>query len=135
MDLAAWAPSLQAEGGPAPEAIIPSGGVELAALVSGYFAANAGLPPPATAACLTLLVTSSDTSSLTSSTTAESANGSMTWTDRRLMRGAVGSVGRLTCSRGPLSASLARALPATMPDPYPLVERTDPEATEESCER
>jgi len=37
---------VHAEGGPAPEAILPEGGAELAALFSGYFAARAGLPPP-----------------------------------------------------------------------------------------
>lgn len=34
-----------AEGGPAPATIMPNAGA-LAALVSGYFAARAGLPPP-----------------------------------------------------------------------------------------
>jgi hypothetical protein len=43
-DLAFWLPSLQAEGGPAPETILPAE-PELAAWVAGYFAANAGLPP------------------------------------------------------------------------------------------
>ncbi len=42
-DTAFWLPSLQAEGGPAPESILPSA-PELAAMVSGFFAANAGLP-------------------------------------------------------------------------------------------
>jgi hypothetical protein len=41
-DLAAWLPSLQHEGGPPPETILPHA-PELAAWVSGYFAANAGL--------------------------------------------------------------------------------------------
>lgn len=43
LDIAAWLPSLRAEGGPAPETIL-SGEPELAALVSGYFASKAGLP-------------------------------------------------------------------------------------------
>lgn len=42
-DLGAWAPSLEVEGGPAPEALLPDAG-EIAALVSGYFASHAGLP-------------------------------------------------------------------------------------------
>ncbi len=43
-DLMSWLPSLHAEGGPAPwEIVDDSGGV--AALLSGYFAAQAGLPP------------------------------------------------------------------------------------------
>ena len=43
-----WLPSLELEGGPKPDAVLPSGpGVaELAALVAGFFAARAGLPPP-----------------------------------------------------------------------------------------
>jgi hypothetical protein len=44
LDVAAWLPSLAAEGGPRPEEIL-SGEPEAAALVSGYFAARAGLPP------------------------------------------------------------------------------------------
>jgi len=43
LDTAFWAPSLCAEGGPAPEAVGPAG-AEWPALVSGYFAARAGLP-------------------------------------------------------------------------------------------
>ena len=43
LDLAGWAPSLQAEGGPAPEEILPDGG-PLAAVISGYFAKRAGMP-------------------------------------------------------------------------------------------
>ncbi len=43
-DLGAWLPSLEAEGGPPPETILPDGG-EIAALLSGYFASRAGLPP------------------------------------------------------------------------------------------
>ncbi|HTV22546.1 MAG TPA: phosphotransferase [Polyangiaceae bacterium] len=41
-DLAALAPSLRLEGGPLPEELVPGEGA-LAALASGYFAANAGL--------------------------------------------------------------------------------------------
>jgi hypothetical protein len=43
IDIAAWLPSLHAEGGPAPEELLP-GAPEAAALVSGFFAARAGLP-------------------------------------------------------------------------------------------
>jgi hypothetical protein len=43
LDLGFWLPSLELEGGPAPEAILP-GHPEVAAWVSGYFAARAGLP-------------------------------------------------------------------------------------------
>lgn len=46
VDVAGWLPSLHAEGGPAPEAILPDE-PELATLLSGYFASRAGLPPPA----------------------------------------------------------------------------------------
>jgi hypothetical protein len=42
IDLAAWLPSLHAEGGPAPEELLP-GAPEAAALMSGFFAARAGL--------------------------------------------------------------------------------------------
>lgn len=42
-DLGFWLPSLEAEGGPPPEAILPDAG-EIAAIVSGFFAARAGLP-------------------------------------------------------------------------------------------
>jgi len=42
-DLGAWLPSLELEGGPPPEALLP-GHPEVAAWISGYFAANAGLP-------------------------------------------------------------------------------------------
>ena len=44
-DIACWLPSLHAEGGPMPETILPNAGA-FAAIVSGYFAARAGLPPP-----------------------------------------------------------------------------------------
>jgi aminoglycoside phosphotransferase (APT) family kinase protein len=43
VDIAAWLPSLHLEGGPLPESILPEQ-PRLAALVSGYFAARAGLP-------------------------------------------------------------------------------------------
>jgi hypothetical protein len=43
LDLASWLPSLQMEGGPAPEALLPDA-APFAALVSGYFASRAGLP-------------------------------------------------------------------------------------------
>lgn len=42
-DIGAWLPSLEIEGGPPPEQILPDAG-EIAAIISGYFAANAGLP-------------------------------------------------------------------------------------------
>jgi len=45
LDVAAWLPSLAAEGGPDPMTIMPDE-PELAALMSGFFAARAGLPPP-----------------------------------------------------------------------------------------
>jgi hypothetical protein len=47
LDTAAWLPSLEAEGGPAPERIVPPdtpGLPEIASLLAGYFAARAGLP-------------------------------------------------------------------------------------------
>ena len=43
-DIAAWLPSLEAEGGPPPEAILPDS-PELAAWLAGYFCAHAGQPP------------------------------------------------------------------------------------------
>lgn len=45
LDLAYWLPSLRLEGGPLPEEIA-SGLGEYAAAISGFFAANAVLPPP-----------------------------------------------------------------------------------------
>jgi hypothetical protein len=48
LDTAAWLPSLEAEGGPAPSELLPdatAGLSEIAALLAGYFAARAGLPP------------------------------------------------------------------------------------------
>jgi hypothetical protein len=43
IDIAGWLPSLHAEGGPPPEQILPEA-PEAASLVSGFFAARAGLP-------------------------------------------------------------------------------------------
>jgi hypothetical protein len=48
LDVVAWLPSLRSEGGPDPWSLVPDSG-GLAALVAGYFASNAGLPPPTTA--------------------------------------------------------------------------------------
>ena len=48
LDVAAWLPSLQLEGGPAPETFLPGAG-GFAALLAGFFACRAGLPPPETA--------------------------------------------------------------------------------------
>jgi Phosphotransferase enzyme family len=45
LDLACWLPSLHAEGGPLPETILPNAG-NLAALLAGFFANNAGKPAP-----------------------------------------------------------------------------------------
>lgn len=42
-DIAFWLPSLEMEGGPAPDVLLPRAG-ELAAIVCGYFASRAGLP-------------------------------------------------------------------------------------------
>ncbi|HEV8564384.1 MAG TPA: phosphotransferase [Actinomycetota bacterium] len=46
VDVAAWLPSLQAEGGPTPEQVIghPEGIGEIASLLAGYFCAHAGRP-------------------------------------------------------------------------------------------
>lgn len=44
VDIAGWLPSLHREGGPAPETILPNQ-PELAAILAGYWAANAGRPP------------------------------------------------------------------------------------------
>jgi Ser/Thr protein kinase RdoA (MazF antagonist) len=48
LDIAAWLPSLQNEGGPLPETILPDA-AELAAWLSGFWAAQAGMPPLPTA--------------------------------------------------------------------------------------
>lgn len=42
-DIGGWLPSLETEGGPPPEQLLPDAG-EIAAIISGYHAANAGLP-------------------------------------------------------------------------------------------
>lgn len=43
-DIASWLPSLHAEGGPPPDAMVGPEARELAALIAGYFAARAGMP-------------------------------------------------------------------------------------------
>jgi hypothetical protein len=48
IDLVAWLPSLTLEGGPEPAELVPDS-KGLAAFMAGFFAARAGLPPPATA--------------------------------------------------------------------------------------
>lgn len=45
VDIAAWLPSLHAEGGPLPETILPNA-APLAALLAGFWAWRAGQPPP-----------------------------------------------------------------------------------------
>ncbi len=49
LDIVGWLPSLTFEGGPLPDQILGPEATELAALVAGYFAFQAGLPPPPTA--------------------------------------------------------------------------------------
>jgi hypothetical protein len=50
LDVVAWAPSLYLEGGPAPDDFVTAQGTaEFAAALAGFWAARAGLPPPATA--------------------------------------------------------------------------------------
>lgn len=44
VDLGAWLPSLELQGGPAPEALLPDAG-DVAALLSGFWATQAPLPP------------------------------------------------------------------------------------------
>lgn len=44
-DLASWLPSLHSEGGPPPESLLPDA-PEMAAALSGFWAARAGLPRP-----------------------------------------------------------------------------------------
>lgn len=46
LDVAFWLPSLYVEGGPQPSEVLPDA-AEVTAVVSGFFAAVAGLPPPA----------------------------------------------------------------------------------------
>ena len=48
LDVAAWLPSLHAEGGPRPDDVLPDAG-GFAALLAGFFGSRAGLPPPPTA--------------------------------------------------------------------------------------
>lgn len=48
IDAVAWLPSLRLEGGPEPWELVPDSR-GLAALIAGFFASRAGLPPPATA--------------------------------------------------------------------------------------
>ena len=48
IDTVAWVPSLRLEGGPEPWVLVPDSG-GLSALLAGFFASRAGLPPPATA--------------------------------------------------------------------------------------
>ncbi len=46
IDIVGWLPSLALEGGPAPETLVGREVIDLVAIVSGYWAAQAGLPPP-----------------------------------------------------------------------------------------
>jgi hypothetical protein len=48
LDMVGWLPSLKLEGGPDPWDLVPDS-QGFAALLAGYFASGAGLPPPATA--------------------------------------------------------------------------------------
>ena len=48
LDMVGWLPSLKLEGGPDPWDLVPDS-QGFAALLAGYFASRAGLPPPATA--------------------------------------------------------------------------------------
>lgn len=48
LDLAAWLPSLAAEGGPRPDQILSDAGA-FASLLAGFFGSRVGLPPPPTA--------------------------------------------------------------------------------------
>jgi hypothetical protein len=49
LDLAGWAPSVTAEGGPAPDEIAPDPEPGVAAALAGIWASSAGRPPPPTA--------------------------------------------------------------------------------------
>jgi len=44
-DVVCWLPSLHLEGGLAPWEVLPDAG-DLAAVIAGFFASRAGLPPP-----------------------------------------------------------------------------------------
>jgi hypothetical protein len=48
LDVACWLPSLQLEGGPPPDALLPGCGA-FAAVLAGFFGSRAGLPAPPTA--------------------------------------------------------------------------------------
>lgn len=54
VDIVTWLPSLHAEGGPAPDEILPNQG-PLVAFFAGYWAARAGLPGPPRARALQLM--------------------------------------------------------------------------------
>lgn len=45
VDVAGWLPSLHDEGGPAPDEIVGDEAADIAALLAGYWASRAGLPP------------------------------------------------------------------------------------------
>ena len=45
VDVVGWLPSLHDEGGPAPDEIVGDEGADITALLTGYFASRAGLPP------------------------------------------------------------------------------------------
>lgn len=45
-DIVGWLPSLHVEGGPTPQEILGDQGADLVALITGYWASKAGLPPP-----------------------------------------------------------------------------------------
>ena len=49
LDVAFWLPSLEAEGGPAPEDVLPDADPRLVAAVAAFFCARAGRPPIPTA--------------------------------------------------------------------------------------
>ena len=49
LDVVGWLPSLQAEGGPAPEEVLPGADPGLVAILAAFFCARAGRPPIPTA--------------------------------------------------------------------------------------
>lgn len=49
VEIAFWVPSLHREGGPEPQVVLPDCPPAIVAMVAGFFASRAGLPPPATA--------------------------------------------------------------------------------------